>query len=86
MNTFLILTLVLNLVFTTFFILKMKTRADKMMITLLFGTTGVGILFLLYDKIGIDSLLDIALVIVLLSSVSAIVFAKRLRYMEREDG
>lgn len=86
LSYFLILLLVLNLVLTTFFILKMKTRANKMMITLLFSTTGVGILFLLYGISTVDSFLDVALVFVLLSSVSAIVFAKRLRYMGREDG
>lgn len=86
MSYLLILLLVLNLVLSTFFILKMNTRANKMMITLLFGTTGVGILFLFYGNTKIDSFLDVALVFVLLSSVSAIVFAKRLRYMEREDG
>lgn len=86
MSYFLILLLVLNLVLSTFFILKMKTRANKMMITLLFSTTGVGVLFLLYEISRVDSFLDVALVFVLLSSVSAIVFAKRLRYMGRENG
>ncbi|MBE0514524.1 monovalent cation/H+ antiporter complex subunit F [Sulfurimonas sp.] len=57
-----------------------------MMITLLFSTTGVGVLFLLYEISRVDSFLDVALVFVLLSSVSAIVFAKRLRYMGRENG
>jgi multisubunit Na+/H+ antiporter MnhF subunit len=86
MNSFFIVLLMLNLVLTSFVLLKMKTRADKMTITLLFGTTGVGILFLLYAQSKQNSFLDLALVIVLLSSVSAIVFAKRLRYMERDDG
>jgi multisubunit Na+/H+ antiporter MnhF subunit len=76
--------LVFNLIVTTFFILKTKTQSSKMLVTLLFSTTGVGILFLLYDIEKIDSILDVALIFVLLSSVSAIVFAKRLRY-KREN-
>lgn len=77
--------LVLNLIVTTIFILKTKTQSSKMLVTLLFSTTGVGILFLLYDIEKVDSILDVALIFVLLSSVSAIVFAKRLRYKRAED-
>ena len=67
------------------FILKTKTQSSKMLVILLFSTTGVGILFLLYDIEKMDSFLDVALIFVLLSSVSAIVFAKRLRYKSVDD-
>ncbi|QOG13152.1 hypothetical protein [Arcobacter sp. FWKO B] len=74
--------LVFNLVVTSIFILKTKSQSSKMLITLLFSTTGVGVLLLLFDCDCLNShlLLDIALIFVLLSSVAAIVFAKRLRY------
>jgi multisubunit Na+/H+ antiporter MnhF subunit len=74
--------LVLNLIVTIIFVLKTKSQSSKMLIALLFSNTGVGVLVLLFDVYGIDSFLDIALMIVLLSSVSAIVFAKRLRYKD----
>ena len=77
--------LVLNLILTTVFILKTKTKSSKMLVTLLFSTTGVAILFLLYDIKQNESILDIALIFVLLSSVSAIVFAKRLRYSGKSN-
>jgi multisubunit Na+/H+ antiporter MnhF subunit len=85
LSSFLLIILVLNLVITTLFVLKTKTQSSKMLVTLLFSTTGVGILFLLYDIEKIDSILDVALIFVLLSSVSAIVFAKRLRYKSVDD-
>lgn len=80
LSSILLFLLVLNLILTTIFILKTKTKSSKMLVTLLFSTTGVAILLLLYDINKNESILDIALIFVLLSSVSAIVFAKRLRY------
>lgn len=80
MNLYIVLSaiLVFNLIVTSIFILKIKTSSGKMLITLLLSTTGVGVLFLLYGLTKHDSLLDVALVFVLLNSVTAIVFAKRL--------
>jgi multisubunit Na+/H+ antiporter MnhF subunit len=78
--------LVLNLIFTAIFILKTQTQSGKMLITLLLSTTGVGVLFLLYGVTLQNSILDVALIIVLLSSVTAIVFAKRLRYRKDTHG
>lgn len=86
LSNILLFILVLNLILTTIFILKTKTKSSKMLITLLFSTTGVGILFLLYDLEQNESILDVALIFVLLSSVSAIVFAKRLRYSGKSNG
>lgn len=84
LSNILLFILVLNLILTTIFILK--TKSSKMLVTLLFSTTGVGILFLLYDLEQNESILDVALIFVLLSSVSAIVFAKRLRYSGKSNG
>lgn len=86
LSNILLFILVLNLILTTIFILKTKTKSSKMLVTLLFSTTGVGILFLLYDLEQNESILDVALIFVLLSSVSAIVFAKRLRYSGKSNG
>jgi multisubunit Na+/H+ antiporter MnhF subunit len=72
--------LVFNLIVTSIFILKIETHSGKMLITLLLSTTGVGVLFLFYGLTKNDSLLDVALVLVLLNSVTVIVFAKRLQY------
>ncbi|HEY9189870.1 MAG TPA: monovalent cation/H+ antiporter complex subunit F [Sulfurovum sp.] len=74
--------LVFNLIVTALFILRNQTRSGKMLVTLLLSTTGVGVMFLLYGLTEQRAILDVALVIVLLSSVTAIVFAKRLRYQE----
>ena len=74
--------LVLNLIVTALFILGNQTRSGKMLVTLLLSTTGVGVMFLLYGVTKQRAILDVALVIVLLSSVTAIVFAKRLRYQK----
>ena len=86
LSNILLFILLLNLILTTIFILKTKTKSSKMLVTLLFSTTGVGILFLLYDIEQNESILDVALIFVLLSSVSAIVFAKRLRYSGKSNG
>lgn len=79
-SVLLVVILLLNLFLTSLFLLTSKTKSSKMLFTLLFSTTGVGVLLLLFDISKNNSFLDIALVMVLLSSVSAIVFAKRLRY------
>ncbi|MGM0519559.1 MAG: hypothetical protein ACQERD_07935 [Campylobacterota bacterium] len=81
----LLVVLVLNIILTASYILKTKTKSSKMLVTLLFSTTGVAILFLLYDISQNESILDIALIFVLLSSISAIVFAKRLRYIGKNS-
>jgi len=88
MNLYTVLTtiLVFNLIFTAIFILRTQTQSGKMLITLLLSTTGIGVIFLLYGVTKQSSILDVALVFVLLSSVTAIVFAKRLRYKRDDNG
>lgn len=82
----LLIILIFNIIVTASYVLKTKTSSSKMLVTLLFSTTGVAILFLLYDITQNESILDIALIFVLLSSISAIVFAKRLRYRRKDNG
>ena len=53
------------------------TAADRMLMALLFGTTGVGILVLLAYAGGGSELVDVALVLALLAAVTGIAFARR---------
>ncbi|MNC63530.1 putative monovalent cation/H+ antiporter subunit F [compost metagenome] len=53
------------------------TAADRMLVALLFGTTGVGILVLLARAGGRGALVDVALVIALLAAITGIAFARR---------
>ena len=77
--------LLANLIVAAIFILQKHSQSAKMLITLLLGSTGVGLLLLLYGVSKESSILDAALMLVLLSSVTAIVFAKRLRYTKEQD-
>lgn len=54
-----------------------STPADRMLMALLFGTTGTAILVLLAQTMGLSALVDVALVLALLAAVSGIAFAKR---------
>lgn len=72
--------LALNLIVVALFILQKRSRSAKMLVALLLSTTGVGLLLLLYGVSKQSALLDVALMFVLLSSVTAILFAKRMRY------
>lgn len=73
---FLSLALFVNLIVALLFVLRAKTKADKILITLLLGTTGVAFLLLLYADSKEESLIDTALVFMLLASVAATVFAR----------
>jgi multicomponent Na+:H+ antiporter subunit F len=53
------------------------TAADRMLVALLFGTSGVGILVLLAYAGGGRPLVDVALVIALLAAITGIAFARR---------
>jgi len=76
----------LNLIIATLFILQKRSHSAKMLVSLLLGTTGVGLLLLLYGISEVSALLDVALMFVFLSSVTAILFAKRLRYLRGTRG
>jgi multicomponent Na+:H+ antiporter subunit F len=51
--------------------------ADRMLAAQLFGTTGVAILLLLAEAMGIPALRDVALVFALLAAMAAVAFVKR---------
>lgn len=53
------------------------TAADRMLVSLLFGSTGVGVLLLLAFASDDSVLLDVALVLALLAAVSGVAFAAR---------
>jgi multicomponent Na+:H+ antiporter subunit F len=53
------------------------SSADRMLVALLFGSTGVGLLVLLAHAGGGSPLVDVALVIALLAAIAGIAFARR---------
>ena len=53
------------------------TPADRMLVALLFGTTGVGILVLLAFAGGGTALVDVGLTLAALAAISGIAFARR---------
>lgn len=53
------------------------TGADRMLASMLFGTSGTALTLLLGEVTGIDRLHDIALVFGLLAAVTAVAFVKR---------
>lgn len=53
------------------------TSADRMLMALLFGSTGSGILALLAVAMSMPALVDVALVLALLAAIGGIAFAKR---------
>jgi len=52
------------------------TAADRMLIALLFGSTGVGIIVLLAYAEGVGELVDVALVLALLAAITGIAFVR----------
>jgi len=69
--------LLLNLVITLVAAARGPTPADRMLMALLFGTTGVGILALLAYASDGRELVDVALVLALLAAIAGIGFARR---------
>lgn len=53
------------------------TSADRMLMALLFGSTGSGILVLLAQAMHIPALVDVALLLALLAAIGGVAFAKR---------
>lgn len=53
------------------------TAADRMLVAQLFGTTGVAILLLLAEAMGIPALRDVSMVFALLAVVTTVAFVKR---------
>lgn len=66
-----------NLVVALLAAARGPTAADRMLMALLFGSTGTGILVLLAQAMRIPALVDVALVLALLAAIGGIAFAKR---------
>lgn len=66
-----------NLVVALLAAARGPTAADRMLIALLFATTGVGIVVLLAYGDGPRELLDVALTLALLAAITGIAFVRR---------
>lgn len=53
------------------------TAADRMLVALLFGTTGTGILLLLAYADDSPALVDVALTLALLAAIAGVAFSRR---------
>ncbi len=73
MALFLLLNVLLGLVR----VLQGPTPADRMLAAQLFGTTGVAMLLLLAQGMGIAALRDVALVFALLGGLTVVAFVRR---------
>jgi multicomponent Na+:H+ antiporter subunit F len=77
--------LLANLLAALWLAARGPTPADRMLVALLFGTTGVGILALLAFAAGGTPLIDVALTLALLAAISGIAFAQRTWQKKEED-
>ncbi|MDP3538680.1 MAG: monovalent cation/H+ antiporter complex subunit F [Azonexus sp.] len=66
-----------NLIVALLVAARGPTSADRMLMALLFGSTGTGILVLLAQAMHIPALVDVALVLALLAAIGGVAFAKR---------
>lgn len=66
-----------NLVVALIVAARGPTAADRMLIALLFGSTGTGVLVLLAYGGGGEALVDVALLLALLAAIGGIAFARR---------
>jgi multicomponent Na+:H+ antiporter subunit F len=77
--------LLANLVVALIAAARGPTPADRMLMAMLFGTTGAAALVLLAAAGGGTALVDVALVLALLAAIGGIAFAKRAWHVG-EDG
>lgn len=79
--------LLANLLVALLRVTRGPTPADRMLAALLFGTTGVALLLLLAYTEDAPALMDIALALALLGSVTGVAFVQRgwNREWEEED-
>jgi len=80
MNNFLLAVaafLVLNVGAGMLRVVRGPSPADRMLAAQLFGSTGVAVLLLLSEAMGMPGLRDVALVFVLLAVVVSVAFARR---------
>jgi multicomponent Na+:H+ antiporter subunit F len=66
-----------NLVVALLAAARGPTAADRMLMALLFGSTGTGTLLLLAQAMRIPALVDVALVLALLAAIGGVAFARR---------
>lgn len=78
--------LLLNLLAALIRAARGPSAADRMLVALLFGTTGVGVLVLLAVAEDRPPLVDAALVLALLAAIAGIAFANRAFSGEGGDG
>ncbi|HDP88769.1 MAG TPA: pH regulation protein F [Thioalkalivibrio sp.] len=79
--------LLANLAVALWRVLRGPTQADRMLVAVLFGTTGVAILLLLAEAQGVPALVDAALVFALLAAIAGAAFSVRAwRQSTRPDG
>ena len=79
MTTFylaLVLFLLLNLAAGLVRVQRGPTRSDRMVASMLFGTTGVAILLVLAETTDQPALVDVALVFSLLAAINTIAFVR----------
>lgn len=69
--------LLANLLVALVRVMRGPTGADRMLVAVLFGTTGVAVLLLLAEAQALPALLDAALVFALLAAVAGAAFARR---------
>lgn len=77
--------LLVNLVVALLAAARGPTSADRMLMALLFGTTGTAVLVLLAAAGSGAPLVDVALVLALLAAIGGIAFAKR-AWQGKEEG
>lgn len=77
--------LLANLVIALLAAARGPTAADRMLVALLFGSTGTGILVLLAQVMQQPALVDMALVLALLAAIGGIAFARRAWQENRHD-
>jgi multicomponent Na+:H+ antiporter subunit F len=77
--------LLANLVVAMIAAARGPTSADRMLMAMLFGTTGTAVLVLLASAGGGAALVDVALVLALLAAIGGIAFAKRAWHAQEND-
>jgi multicomponent Na+:H+ antiporter subunit F len=78
------LVLLLTIILGLGHVFRQPGRADSLLAALLFGSTGVALVLVLGQGLGLSRALDIALVFALLAAVLGVAFV--LRGWPREDG
>jgi multicomponent Na+:H+ antiporter subunit F len=68
--------LLLNICAGLYRVILGPTRADRMLVAQLLGTTGVAILLLLSESLHVAALRDVALVLALLAATATVVFVR----------